>query len=611
MNRATEKPRARAIVAVALALLVAVGVYWLGRAAGTAGSPPLLSYQRLTFRRGTVHAAQFNPAGRDVIYTAAWDGRVPEIYATLPGARASRALGFSGADVLSVSPTGEMALLPKTTLQMWEESARTGTLALSTASGGAAREIAENVTVADWTADGAQLAAVRRINQQFQVELPIGTVLYETTNVVDSLRVSPRGEVLAFGERAPGYASNQFIVFLEIDGETRRFDTGFRGERIDLAWSPDGGEVWFNTFWGDDLDLHAMSRTGTVRLLARPAIPLRILDVASDGRVLVARAHMRAAVMGVAPGETVEREFSWLDATEVVSISGDGKTLLLTEWGEGGGADWSVYLRNVGGPPGLTRDPAPAVRLGEGQALDLSPHGKWALSIRLGEPGVLVLLPTGPGTPTVVGNKSIVDFVTASFLSDENEVVFAGSEEGAPLRWFRQGVPSGEPRPITGEVRCDRASAIVGSSPVSPDGSMLAAFKDEVVALYPLNGGEPRTLDDVPASMTVIRFTPDGRFLYVKEDFGRSARIHRVDIDTGRRELWSTIGPSDPSGLDVIYAIQISDDGESYYYSFSLAERSPTCISSKGYADRSLLQSLVFEMQFGDRDTAFARYRIE
>ena len=98
---------------------------------------------------------------------------------------------------------------------------------------------------------------------------------------------------------------------------------------------------------------------------------------------------------------------------------------------------------------------------------------------------------------------------------------------------------------------------------------MLAAFKDDVVALYPLNGGEPRTLDDVPASMAVIRFTPDGRFLYVKEDFGRSARIHRVDIDTGRRELWRTIGPSDPSGLDVIYAIQISDDGESYYYSFS------------------------------------------
>ena len=68
--------------------------------------------------------------------------------------------------------------------------------------------------------------------------------------------------------------------------------------------------------------------------------------------------------------------------------------------------------------------------------------------------------------------------------------------------------------------------------------------------------------------MEVIRFAPDGRFLYVKENFGRSVRIHRVEIETERRELWKTITPSDPAGLDPIYAIQISDDGRSYYYSF-------------------------------------------
>ena len=54
-------------------------------------------------------------------------------------------------------------------------------------------------------------------------------------------------------------------------------------------------------------------------------------------------------------------------------------------------------------------------------------------TLRRGEPGSLVLLPTGPGTPIVVENTTIVEFYTASFVSDENEVVFAGSEEGAPL----------------------------------------------------------------------------------------------------------------------------------------------------------------------------------
>ena len=461
-----------------------------------------------------------------------------------------------------------MALLTKEHVLDWESKSLTGMLALSTASGGASRETSEDALFADWTADGKQLAVVRQINLRFQVELPIGTVLYQTTNDVDSLRVSPQQNVLALGEKAPGWATNWFIVFLELDGKTRHFDTGFRGGRLDLAWSPDGGEVWFNTYDGGDPDLHAMSRTGKVRLLLRSAVQLRILDVAPDGRVLVARTNTRVGVMGVAPGETVEREFSWLDATEVAGISGDGKTLLLTEFGEGGGEGWSVYLRNVNGSPGLTRYLAPAVRLGEGAAFDLSPDSKWALTLRRGEMGYLVLLPTGPGTPVVVENKSIVDFLIASFVSDENEIVFAGSEKGAAPRWFRQAVPSGEPQPITGDVQLGRAGAALGSSPVSPDGSMIAAAKDGVIALYPLDGGEPRALDGVPASMEVIRFTPDGRFLYLKENFGRSVRIHRVEIETERRELWKTITPPDPAGLDSIYAIQISDDGGSYYYTF-------------------------------------------
>ncbi|TDI40285.1 MAG: serine/threonine protein kinase [Acidobacteria bacterium] len=564
---ATLRPRARSIITAALALLLAVGMFWLGRVAGGPDNAPPLSYERLTFRRGTVYAAQFEPGGRDVIYTAAWDGRVPEIYSTLPGARAARALGFPSSDVLSVSPSGEMASLRKTAVLGWENSEVTGTLALSTGSGGAAREISEDVVLADWTADGEQLVVVRLINRRRRVELPIGTVLYETTNWVNSLRVSPQGDVIAFGERATGYSTNQFIVFLEINGATKRFDTGIGGPWLDLAWSPDGDEVWFNTYGGGDPDLHAMSRTGKVRLLARSAVQLRILDVAPDGRVVVARTNFRGGVMGIAPGETVERDFSWLGDTGIRDISGDGRTLLLSELGSGGEGG-SVYLRNVDGSPGLTWDLAPAVHLGEGEALDLSPDGKWALTLRRGEPGSLVLLPTGPGTPIVVENETIVDFVTASFISDENEIVFAGSKEGGALRWFRQAVPSGEPRPITGEVQWLKASANLGRSPVSPDGSMLAALKDEVIALYPMDGGEPRTLDDVPASMAVIRFTRDGRFLYVAEKFGRSVKVYRVDIETGRRELWKTIAPSDPAGLHDIYAVQISDNDESYYYTF-------------------------------------------
>ena len=560
VDPAMRKPQGRSIVAAVLALLLIGAAYWLVRSAVAPGDVALPTYERLTFRRGTVHTAQFDPAGGNVIYAASWDGDDPELFSTLPGSRESRALDLPKDDVLSVSPSGEMAVLRRPRVMAWGFGDNaTGTLALSTSAGGAAREVAEDVVLADWDADGQRLVVVRQIDRRVQVELPIGTVLYETSNIVDSLRFSREGDVIAFGEKAPGFATNWFIVLLNLDGEAERFDTGVRGDFLHLAWSPDGTEIWFNSYLGGSPDLHAMSRTGAMRFLARPPIPLRILDVARDGRVLVARGGAGAGVMGVAPGESQERDFSWLDSTEIDGITGDGKTLLLTEFGDGGGESWSVYLRNADG--------SPAVRLGAGQAFDLSPDGKWVLTMLRGQPGSLVLLPTGPGTPLAIENQTIVDFATGSFVTDESKIVFVGGEPGAPLRWFRQSVPGGEPKPITGAVQ-QAEGYDLGSNPVSPDGSMLAAAKDGAIALYPLDGGEPRTLDNVPSTMTVIQFTPDGRALYVKERVGRSVRIHRVELETGRRELWKTIAPSDPTGLDEIYAIQISDDGESYYYTF-------------------------------------------
>ena len=501
VDPAMRAPRGRPVVAAVLALLLVGAAYWLGRSAAAPGDVALPTYERLTFRRGTVHTAQFDPAGRNVIYAASWDGHDPELFSTLPGSRESRALGLPKADVVSVSPSGEMAVLRRPRVMPWRVGAINGTLALSTSAGGAAREVAEDVLLADWDADGQRLVVVRQIDRRVQVELPIGTVVYETTNGVDSLRFSPEGDMIAFGEKASGFATNWFIVLMNLDGEAERFDTGVRGDFFHLAWSPDGTEIWFNSTLGGSPDLHAMSRTGTMRFLARPPIPLRILDVAGDGRVLLARGGARIGVMGVAPGETQERDFSWLDGTEIDGITGDGKTLLLTEYGDGGGENWSVYLRNADG--------SPAVRLGDGQAFDLSPDGKWVLTMLRGQPGLLVLLPTGPGTPLAIENETIVDFAAASFVTDETEIVFVGGEHGAPLRWFRQSVPSGEPTPITGAVQ-HLEGFDISSSPVSPDGSMLAAARDGFIALYPLDGGEPRTLGNVPSTLTVISSRPTG-----------------------------------------------------------------------------------------------------
>ena len=63
--------------------------------------------------------------------------------------------------------------------------------------------------------------------------------------------------------------------------------------------------------------------------------------------------------------------------------------MLLVESGEGGGPDYTSYLRPTDG--------SLPVRLGPGRATSLSLDGKWALMIPVRDPDHVEIVPTGPG----------------------------------------------------------------------------------------------------------------------------------------------------------------------------------------------------------------------
>jgi dipeptidyl aminopeptidase/acylaminoacyl peptidase len=73
-----------------------------------------------------------------------------------------------------------------------------GTLARAPVSGGSPREVAENVTFADWSPDGAQLAIVRAVPGGQVLEFPIGKSLYETPGQIVMPKISPKGDMVAF-----------------------------------------------------------------------------------------------------------------------------------------------------------------------------------------------------------------------------------------------------------------------------------------------------------------------------------------------------------------------------------------------------------------------------
>jgi hypothetical protein len=153
----------------------------------------------MTFRSGLIFSARFAADGRTVVYSAAWQGRLSELFVTDAGSRDSRPLGLRDARLLALSSTKEMALLLKPQLTRWFVHRGTRPAPLA---GGVPRELLEDVEDADWSADGRLLAVVHYVEDACRLEFPIGHVLYapKAPAWLSDIRVSPRGDLVAFVE---------------------------------------------------------------------------------------------------------------------------------------------------------------------------------------------------------------------------------------------------------------------------------------------------------------------------------------------------------------------------------------------------------------------------
>src|SRR6185503_8888400 len=98
----------------------------------------------------------FSPDGETVVYSAAWDGKPPEIYVASGRSAEARPLGVPESEVLAVSKAAELAILLRR-----DRVTNLGTLARVPMAGGMPREVAESVLTADWAPDGQSLAIIR------------------------------------------------------------------------------------------------------------------------------------------------------------------------------------------------------------------------------------------------------------------------------------------------------------------------------------------------------------------------------------------------------------------------------------------------------------------
>ena len=506
-----------------------------------------ITFQRLTFRRGDVITARFAPGG-SVVYAAEWDGGPLTLFLAQPGSREARDLGLPPANILSVSPQSEMAVLVGS-----GELNTFGTLATVPLSGGAPRDILENVAFGDWRPDGKALAVVRSVEGHYRVEYPIGTVLYQTESLRPPLylRVSPQGDAVAFFDYSE--AGDYSLCVIQPPRARQVLTRGWRTV-AGIAWSPGGKEIWFSGGRsGDSPALHAVELSGRERLLTQIPGWGSLYDVAQDFQVLLANVDSRIGLQCLAPGAKDERDLGWLDASSLFDMSGDGKWILFGELSAGEGRNPALYLRRTDG--------APPVKLGYGSRAALSGDGKRVACIRQdGANSQLMVLPTGAGESTTLPTPGIRP-ESVEWFPDGKRVLFIGFEADRLPRTYILDLAGGKARPVT--------SAGVRASSISPDGRMAVTVKAGKLFLHSLDSGVDTLAGVVEPGDSVIRWSGDGRYLFVQHDDGdgHGITILRVEAHGGRKETWRKLKTPDATA-SFFNKARLSADGKAYAVSF-------------------------------------------
>src|SRR5271169_6607133 len=382
--------RRRLLIGLAAGLGMACAVYgvgwWTGKASARA---PQAEYQQITFRTGSIGNARFMPDG-SIVYSASWEGGDNQLYMSRTDDPGSRELGIKDAELLSISKGGELAIRLNT--QGHGGYARSGTLARVPLSGGTPREVLDNVGDAEFAADGNNLAIVRYVpeNNHWRLEYPAGKVLLDGINWISHPKISPDGKWIAFADHEnPDGDDEGSVAIMGADGKEkeRKLSSGWTSLQ-GILWSPSGDEIWFtSTNTGSASNPRAVTLSGKLRTITNVPGGMWVEDL-RNGIVLMVANHTRLGIRGRAPGGKEEHELGWFGWSELRDISLDGRKIVFDEEGEGGGPNYTVFLRDTDG--------SPPARIGEGDSMAISSDGKWVIT-KPAKGGQLSLVPTGAG----------------------------------------------------------------------------------------------------------------------------------------------------------------------------------------------------------------------
>ena len=549
-------PRSKLLIALAAVAVLALAMLAIGWAVGKGGEhASQAEYKQITFRTGSIGHARFTPDG-SIVYSAAWEGGDSQLYMARTDDPGARELGLKDAELLSISKSGELAVRLKTVY--FSGYARAGTLARVPLSGGTPREVLDNVQDADWAANGEKMAVVRyaRQDNHWRLEYPIGKVLFDSINWISNPKISPDGKWVAFADHQNAGGDDQgaiAVIPADGSGQEKILTSGWTSEE-GVLWSPAGDEIWFAASTsGSAANPRAVTLSGKVRSITNVPGGLWLEDL-RNGVGLVVSHQERLGIRGVAPGAKTERELGWFGWSILRDISLDGRKILFEEEGDGGGPNYTVFLRDTDG--------SPPSRIGEGMGLAISPDTNWVIT-KPAKGGPLSVVPTGAGESRQLTHDAI-SYGVVRWLPDGKHLLASGIEAGHGARDYLIDLSNGDSKPVTPEG--------ISGVHLSPDAKSTAVLgPDGKWGVWDLEGSSIRPIPGLDSSFYVTGWTPDGKSVQVASGRAneKTAKVYNVNVVTGKMDLWKVFGADAVAGISRVGVPRFSSDGSAYAFVYA------------------------------------------
>lgn len=227
----------------------------------------------------------------------------------------------------------------------------------------------------------------------------------------------------------------------------------------------------------------------------------------------------------------------------------DGSLLVFGDASNGAGASYATMLQRTDG--------ANAVRLGEGAPLAISPDGQWVLSNVPSDPVRLMLYPVGAGTARRLDHGEFAAVTAGAFAANGTDFIVCSNEKASAPKCYAGSVKGSALRAFT--------STTGRSFALSPDGSeVVIATADSGYQRIAVRDGSARAVPGIHPDEVVLRFSPDGRYLWIRNPNALPVQVDRVDVNTGARAPLIPPFAMPQPGLNAVRYVGLADDPRTY-----------------------------------------------